>query len=492
RKNWIYPNTQYLPTASIILVFYDEGWNVLLRTVHSVINTSSPELLKEVVFVDDASLQDPLDKYVKRWNGFVKLYRTEKHVGLIEARTTGAQKSMENKNLFLFWITNWLSPLLIRIALNRKALAVPILDGLEWKTLEHTNIYETQVPEQELKKENVHHESYWSSTHAGGLLVIDRQWFFELGAYGPSIRVWGAEQYELSFKVWQCGGIVEWIPCSHVAHAYRGPRGHPSYIPGIHVYQTSINHLRLAHVWMDEYVEYYYRREPAIRTLKYGDITERKKLRDKLQCRSFKWFMENIAYNAVWRLNEGSEITSGEHCFISDYDIIKKKFCLDDNGQWNPVGEWQSNKILLIGDSHLHHVQKPITTPCKSFETHIESIGDCTIDRLISLIKHENFNKLFFDQKHLIIMIEKLINLIQDKYSYLNTIGICTVPEHTKATIFYRIYGDNGEKSIPFKIIKLNFNLTIHLSNDGLHSNTIGMQHILNVLQTYANTLQIV
>ncbi|CAF3890633.1 unnamed protein product, partial [Rotaria sp. Silwood1] len=148
--------------------------------------------------------------------------------------------------------------------------------------------------------------------------------------------------------------------------------------------------------------------------------------------------------------------------------------------------------ILLIGDSHLHHVQKPITTPCKSFETHIESIGDCTIDRLISLIKHENFNKLFFDQKHLIIMIEKLINLIQDKYSYLNTIGICTVPEHTKATIFYRIYGDNGEKSIPFKIIKLNFNLTIHLSNDGLHSNTIGMQHILNVLQTYANTLQIV
>ncbi|CAF5034668.1 unnamed protein product, partial [Rotaria sp. Silwood1] len=55
RKNWIYPNTQYLPTASIILVFYDEGWNVLLRTVHSVINTSSPELLKEVVFVDDGS-----------------------------------------------------------------------------------------------------------------------------------------------------------------------------------------------------------------------------------------------------------------------------------------------------------------------------------------------------------------------------------------------------------------------------------------------------
>jgi hypothetical protein len=33
--------------------------------------------------------------------------------------------------------------LLTRIALNRKALAVPIVDGLEWQTLEHKNIYGT-------------------------------------------------------------------------------------------------------------------------------------------------------------------------------------------------------------------------------------------------------------------------------------------------------------------------------------------------------------
>jgi polypeptide N-acetylgalactosaminyltransferase len=106
-------------------------------------------------------------------------------------------------------------------------------------------------------------------------------------------------RYELSFRVWQCGGIVEWVPCSHVAHAYRGPRSHPSYVPGTSPHQTAINHLRLANVWMDEYVEYYYRREPAIRTLNYGDITDRKKLREKLQCKSFKWFMENIAYDVL-------------------------------------------------------------------------------------------------------------------------------------------------------------------------------------------------
>jgi hypothetical protein len=38
-------------------------------------------------------LQKPLEEYIQRWNGLVKLYRTGKRVGLIEARTLGAQKS---------------------------------------------------------------------------------------------------------------------------------------------------------------------------------------------------------------------------------------------------------------------------------------------------------------------------------------------------------------------------------------------------------------
>ena len=54
-KYWNYPTVRQLPTASVILVFFDEGWSVLLRTVHSVINTSPKELLKDIILIDDGS-----------------------------------------------------------------------------------------------------------------------------------------------------------------------------------------------------------------------------------------------------------------------------------------------------------------------------------------------------------------------------------------------------------------------------------------------------
>ena len=50
---------------------------------------------------------------------------------------------------------------------------------------------------------------------------------------------------------------------------------------------------------MDEYAEYLYDHRPHYRNIDPGDLTEQRKVRTKLQCKPFKWFMENVAFDLV-------------------------------------------------------------------------------------------------------------------------------------------------------------------------------------------------
>lgn len=86
-----------LPPTSVIICFHNEAWSVLLRTVRSVLDRSPPELISEVILVDDYSdkphLGKPLDDWADTFNGKVKIVRATKREGLIRARLLGIKAS---------------------------------------------------------------------------------------------------------------------------------------------------------------------------------------------------------------------------------------------------------------------------------------------------------------------------------------------------------------------------------------------------------------
>lgn len=45
---------------------------------------------------------------------------------------------------------------------------------------------------------------------------------------------------------------------------------------------------------MDEYKKYYYHSNPPAQYVSYGDITERLMLKKALNCKPFKWYMDNV------------------------------------------------------------------------------------------------------------------------------------------------------------------------------------------------------
>lgn len=49
----VYPLT--LPSASVVICFFNEAFSALLRTVHSVLDRTPTYLLHEIILVDDHS-----------------------------------------------------------------------------------------------------------------------------------------------------------------------------------------------------------------------------------------------------------------------------------------------------------------------------------------------------------------------------------------------------------------------------------------------------
>ncbi|XP_075266182.1 polypeptide N-acetylgalactosaminyltransferase 1-like isoform X4 [Convolutriloba macropyga] len=273
-----------LPVATIIIVFHNEAWSTLIRSLYSIANRTPHRLLKEIILIDDASqrdhLQEPLDTFLaEKFNFPTRLYRMQTRSGLIRGRLKGS--SMADTPVIIFLDAHievsegWLQPLLHELTLHR------------------------------------------TPTMAGGLFAVFKDYFEEIGTYDSGMDVWGAENLEISFRVWLCGGRLLISPCSHVGHVFR--KQTPYTFPGGTSHVINKNTKRLAEVWMDEYKQIWYHINPTVHNINMGDISDRLALKERLNCKPFKWYLDNIWPGSQFNLD------------LSNFGQIRNKLseCLD-------------------------------------------------------------------------------------------------------------------------------------------------------------------
>ncbi|CAG10036.1 unnamed protein product [Tetraodon nigroviridis] len=236
-----------LPTTSVIIAFYNEAWSTLLRTIHSVLETTPAILLKEIILIDDFS---------------------DRGGALLgDARREPVSSATD------------------RIGENASTIVCPVIDTIDWNTFEYymqtdepmiggfdwrLTFQWHSVPERERKRRSSRIDPIRPRCR-GALAAMSLSLAFR----------------EIRGNVWQCGGSLEIHPCSHVGHVFpkKAPYARPNFLQ---------NTVRAAEVWMDSYKQHFYNRNPAARKETYGDISGRLLLREKLKCQSFTWYLKNI------------------------------------------------------------------------------------------------------------------------------------------------------------------------------------------------------
>jgi len=144
-------NLDELPVASIVICYHNEARSTLLRSVHSVLNRSPPQLIKEIILVDDFSelselkdLDDYFSRNPEKYLNKVRILHQRKRQGVVGSRLAGLEAVLSPVVIFLDshieCNEGWLEPLLDRIRIEPSAVVNPIIDSIHYDTFQYSRV----------------------------------------------------------------------------------------------------------------------------------------------------------------------------------------------------------------------------------------------------------------------------------------------------------------------------------------------------------------
>lgn len=283
-----------IKTMSVVMAAHNEH-EYMKRTLQSIYDRTPSSILKEIIVVDDGS-SPPLAVNMADFPE-VKVIRHEERRGLIKSKTEGGNAAVGDMIMFLDAHVKpevgWADPILRHINTNYKRVVVPLIPILNPDTWEPNNnaVGTKMMFDWSLMFNWFEDFNDLVPCMSGGLFAISRQWWHESGEYDYDMMMWGAENIEQSIRIWLCGGEIYVARDSRVAHVFRSK--FPYVVNNTQIY---INKVRTVETWFDEYKSYYYEADPVAKTFikSMGSIAERQAIKEKLQCKPFKWYVEKF------------------------------------------------------------------------------------------------------------------------------------------------------------------------------------------------------
>ncbi|XP_069788621.1 polypeptide N-acetylgalactosaminyltransferase 9 isoform X2 [Narcine bancroftii] len=311
-----------------------------------------------------------LDQYIhKRYPGLVKIVRNNRREGLIRSRIQGWKVATAPVVGFfdahVEFNVGWVQPVLSRIKADHTRIILPAIDNIKYNTFEVQQYANAAhgynwglwcmyiIPPQEWLDQGDEAAPIRTPAMIGCSFVVDREYFGEIGLLDPGMEIYGGENIELGMRVWQCGGSMEVLPCSRVAHIERTKKPYNNDID----YYAKRNALRAAEVWMDEFKSHVYMawnipmNNPGV---DFGDVSNRVALRKKLNCRSFKWYRDNVypemrIYNNTITYGEVRNSKVSGYCLDQGSEEDDKAILYPCHGMTSQLVRYTTEGLLQLG-----------------------------------------------------------------------------------------------------------------------------------------------